>query len=243
MRIAVFTMAYWDNPAQAKAQSDVLNQWAFDVRHYYNPRYAFVASGTWSDPLLSPLYSAVPVVNAGAVKDRPYDAMLWSYFGAALTAALCYALNRRDWDMLILHDTDMLVGAVDFDALLHEFMSRKETFLCADWHGRPCGGSITVWKPAAASRWLNHRMRPNFYDTPPAAPMLLEDEMGYIFEGQWWNPWPHLATMRQDYGHPNAVLGREPIEKAWPFVRLPDPSIVSEFKRTQTALAKPVQQA
>jgi hypothetical protein len=244
MRIFAFTMAWWQDHEHAWKQAKVLNQWFLDVQEYYRPVHVFVACGTWSDPIHSPLPRWVPIVNGGVTKDRPYDSVWWNYAGTALIAGLSHALTRSDWDMLILHDTDMLVGAVDFDALLREFLERPETFLCSDWHGRPGGGSITVWKRQAAVKWINQRKRPNFIEHAEGDPnpILLEDEMGEIHKGEWWQPWSQFQTMRQDYGLESAqyVGEREPLEKQWPFCRLPAPSIIAEYEATQTSRAKPV---
>jgi len=242
MKIIVFTMAWWESREHAWEQWDALNKWLDAVQYYYQPRHTFLASGTWSEPTQSPLPKWVPIINGGVTKDRPYDAVWWNYSSTALTAAFSYVLNRRDWDLLVLHDADVLVGAVDFDSLLREFMSRPETFLCSDWHGRPSGGSPLVWKPYAAAKWLNQRRRANLIEHTAGipTPMLVEDEMGIIHEGEWWNPWPNIPTMRQDFGCTSKIPEREPLEKAWPFVRMPNPAIIEEYTRTQTSLAKGV---
>jgi len=243
MKLFVFTMAWWENHEQAWAQAETLTKWLADVEHYFKPWHAFVACGTWSDPAHSPLPNYVPTINGGVKRDRPYDAIWWNYAGTAIGAALAYSLTRCDWDALIMHDTDVLVGAVDFDALLREFLERPETFLCSQWCGCwPGGGSISAWKPDAAVKWLNQRQRANFIVRQPNAPtpMCLEQEMADIFKGDWWNPWPQHPTMRQDYGTPGAVTDNG-LVLTWPFVRMPDPAIVAEYTRTQTALAKPVQ--
>jgi hypothetical protein len=242
MKLFAFTMTHWDNHEQAWAQAETLNRWLVDATRYFRPWHVFVACGTWSDPLHSPLPNHVPTINGGIKRDQPYDPIWWNYAGTAIGAALAYALTRCDWDALIMHDTDVLVGAVDFDALLREFLDRPETFLSAQWCGCwPCGGSITAWKPAGAVKWLNQRRRANYIqrspNTPP--PVCLEAEMASIFKGDWWCPWPEHPTMRQDYGAPNAVTDNAAVLK-WPFVRRPDPAIVEEYTRTQTALAKPV---
>jgi len=243
MRLFVFTMAWWESHEHAWAQAPVLNKWLSDVQYYFKPWHVFVACGTWSDPIHSPLPNYVPTINGGVKKDRPYNAVWWNYAGSAISAALAYSLTRCDWDAVIMHDTDALIGAVDFDALLKDFLERPETFLCSQWYGRPGGGSITAWKPAAAVKWLNQRRRANLIEHAEGdpVPMLLEDEMGEIYKGEWWNPWPQFQTMRQDFGWPSAAPEMEPLEKAWPFVRLPHPSIVEDYARTQTSLAKGVQ--
>jgi hypothetical protein len=185
-----------------------------------------------------------PVINAGVTLDRPYDPTWWNYAGCALTAACAHLANRRDWDVAVCLDTDTLLGNVDWDAVLSEFLSRPEEIIADDWYGRP--GYVVAWKPEGVSRYLHRRLRANLIerpadpDVPP--PMLLEDEFGVMFSGKIWNPWPHLKTTRQDFGLESEqyVTLRQPLEEAWPFVRLPNPEIVEEYLQTQTALAKSV---
>lgn len=242
MKTFVWTMAYWDSWDHAQQQSLMLNRWLGESERLFVPEHIFVACGTWSDPAFSPLPRWIPIINGGVKKDRPYDCIWWSYAGTAFTAALSYAMIRPFWDVLILHDTDVLVGAVDFDKLLRDFMDRKETFLCSNWHGRPGGGSITAWKPEAAVKWLNQRRRANFIERKPdqPEPMLLEDEFGEIYKDTWHNPWPQFETMRYDYGLPSQLKGDPRQVLNWPFVRMPHVEVVEEYKRTQTAKANPI---
>ena len=240
MRILAWTMAYWDSQEHADAQREALQACEARVMKYFRPIDYFLASGTWSDPDFNPLWS-MHIVNAGAPKTKPNDPW-WNYAACAITAAFAYALNRNDWDLLVCHDTDCLIGAVDFNALFREFLDRPELLLSDDWNGRP--GSLIALKREGVARYQHQRLRPNLMDRVEGEPdpMLIEDELGLIFKGAWLNPWPQFPTLRQDWGQDSAtyVGEREPLEKAWPFVRMPNPSIVEEYTRTQTSQAKPV---
>ena len=247
MRIIAFTMSYWDNEEQARRAGELLVPWKETVDKWLKPVSAFIACGTWSEPALSPLGPEVPVINADAVKDRPYDVVWHNYSLCSFGAAFHYALSHAYWDLLAILDTETLIGNVNFEKLLGEFLERPELHLNEDWHGRP-GGPFQVWKREGASRWLNYRQRANFIpkpevkegQEPPAEPMLQEYEMGVIFKDLWWNPWPEIPTMRQDHGEDSEKYVTPEDTLKWPFVRKPHPSIVERYLNEQTPLARPV---
>ena len=236
MKILAWTMAYWDSQEHAEAQTSVLEECAYRVRNYFHPVDYFLSSGTFSDPEFRPIKPRV--VNAGAPKTKPNDPW-WNYAACAITAAFSHALNRDDWDLLVEHGTDVLVGALDFDALFREFLSRPELLLSESWHGRP--GSLIALKREGVARYQHGRLRPNLVEfSHTTEQLLIEDELGVIFDGAWWNPWPQFPTLRQDFGLEFAVPEREPLEQAWPLVRMPNPAIVAEYTATQTVHAKSV---
>jgi len=247
MRIWAWAMTWWTDAADASRKGDEwlgLRTWHERVQRYFKPAHCFLACGTWSEPRFSPLPLDVVVVNAGLPLGTPYDIYYTQLSGCGFTAAMAYALNRRDaWDLLVFLDTDVLVGAVDFDALTRDFMGRDEVLLGQGWWNG-IGGPLYMWKPAGAVKLLHSRVRANLLPVPANAdapkPMLMEDELAAIYAGCWWNPWPdNKRAMRQDYGlidpeRDNAVVLK------WPFVSRPDPAIAEEYERTQTVLAKPV---
>ncbi len=243
MRLANFLTANWRDAAEAQAKGEGLfglREWLERTTYLFSPAFSFVACGTWSDPDFSPLPASVPIVNSGVEFTRVYDHFYWMYDACAYTAALAYVLNRRDWDLLVTLDNDVLVGDVDFQALLTEFMGRPETYLTPAWCRRP-GGPFIALKREGAVRWQHMRRRANLIEEPTdPPPLLIEEELGAIFKGRWWNPWPEIATMRQDYGEDDPRPTREPLDQNWPFVRLPDPAIIGEYLATRTTLAKPV---
>ncbi len=244
LRIVNFLTANWLNADESRQKGEGLfglRAWLERTTHLFSPSFSFVACGSYSDPAFSPLPASVAVVNAGVPFTVPYSRFYWNYAGAAQTAAFAYLANRTDWDLAVNLDNDVLVGAVDFDALLHEFAGRPELILTPDWHGRP-GGHFYVWKPAGVVRWQNMRRRANLIEEGAGVPEppLIENETGDIFKGLWWNPWPHLPTMRQDYGQPDPSPERRPLNQDWPFVRLPHPAIIDEYLTTRTPLAKPL---
>jgi hypothetical protein len=245
MIIWAWTTTYWTDIVDARAKGAGafgLSVWYDRVWRYFKPDHYFLACGTWSNPLFSPLPSNVEVVNAGVKAGTPYDIYYSHLSGCALTAAMAYALNRSAfWDLLVLIDTDTLIGAVDFDALLREFMARDEVLLAQAWWDG-IGGPFWAWKREGAIRTLHSRLRANLIDPPTdqntMKPMLIENELAAMFKGRWWNPWQQFKTMRQDFGLSDPRPDSEAM--TWPFVGRPSPTIIEEYERTQTALAKPV---
>lgn len=246
LRLWAFTMSHWNDAAEALARGDGLfglKAWHERVALYLKPEHCFITCGTWSEPALSPLPPDVPVVNAGIEPGAPYDVHYNQLSLCAMTAAMGYALNHaRQWDLLALLDTDALIGAVDFDALLREFQERTELLLAQSWWDG-IGGPFYVWKLAGAIRMQHRRLRANILDPPTddkaPKPLLPEEEMAELYRGLWWHPWTEHRTLRQDYGGADPFRDNAAVLK-WPFVRLPDPAIVEEYTRTQTALARPV---
>lgn len=235
-KIWAFTMTYWNSQKHAESLEPELRSVMERVQLYFKPRKFFLASGTWSEPNWSPLNMRVPVINSGIVLTKPYEARRWAYAGCALTAALGYALSSDDWNLLVTLDTDVLVGAVDFDSILREFLSRPEELVGLKWQGNL--GMILAWKRSGAARWMNQRKRANLVEDDEPEPMWMEEEFEAIHRGRWWNPWPHIESTRQDG---NAGLNEQAL--TWPFVRCPHASIIEQYTREQTSLAKPVQSA
>lgn len=238
-------MTWWTDAADAQRKAAEwlgLRTWHDRVQLYFKPTHCFLSCGTWSDPALSPLPPSVAVVNAGVAAGIPYDIYYNQLSGCAFTAAMAYALNRsQEWDLLVFLDPDTLVGAVDFDALLKEFATRPETVLAQSWWDG-IGGPFYVWKHAGAVRLLHGGHRANLIERPatdtPDKPMLMETNLARTFQGVVWLPWPQFKIMRQDFGLTDPKPNREAM--TWPFVSRPNPSIQTEYERTQTARAMPV---
>lgn len=233
MNIAVFTLSFWHDETMANTKANGLFglfAWERRVRTIFNPCKMFIACGTYSNPKFNPAVESV-TINSGMKYTKPYDVYYQQYCGCALTAMMAAALDIEDWDLLVLLDTDCLVGDVNFKTLLDEFMNRPETVLAPDWNGTP-SGPFMAWKREGAAMYLHQRRRANIIDPSEKRPILLEDELAIIYRGKWWCPWPGMS-MRQDHGfvvdkNPRRVL-------SWPFVRMPNPDIVDEYVKTQTS--------
>src|SRR5688500_7704629 len=186
MKILGWAMTYWNDPVSAKNQLPGplgLAAWEFRMRQLFSPIALFLSSGTWSDPRSNPLIN-VPIVNAGAIYDGPYEGHYRSYPKCAFTAAMAFALNRNDWDLLVMLDVDALLGDIDLNQLLREFAQRKEIMCCArtncSYANNP-EGPLTLWKREGASRLLHYRQCPNLLDRDEARRLTWDQECAYIY--------------------------------------------------------------
>lgn len=246
MRILNFTMSHFDTPEDCVSRCEGpfgLNAWLDLTTRLFSPVDSFIACGTWSDPMF--LYgrlAKVHIVNAGIERTHPHGCQFWNYSLCSWQAAFTYALGRHDWDLLVILDTDCLVGAVDFDSLFREFMDRSEEVLSPSWCGCWIGGPLCAFKRSGVSRWLNGRLRPNLIhpDSKGPAPMLPEEEMTRIYDGRWMNPWPHIDGMRQDYGEQAEAENTNEQAMTWPFVRKPHPAIIERYLTEKSPGATPV---
>lgn len=206
MRILAWTLGWWKDAAHAQRDADNwrgYRAWLERVTRCFKPVGTFVASGTWSDPALSPIPEAV-TVNAGIFSDRPYYGHREHYGKAAFIAGIAYALNRNDWDLLVMLDTDALMGALDIPKLFAEFQTRKETIIAPLWC-RLMGGPFMVWKREGALRLVHCRPYANIaMDGDPDMPTLWEYECAQIYKGRWWNPWPQFDCLLQEGAHPDS---------------------------------------
>ena len=232
-RILIGTMSYWNSQAQfdeAYAGPLGLKAWYDRVQHLLRPSKTFLVSGTWSPPAMSRFGRLVEVVNGGAINEGGYDVLRRNYSGSAFTAALSWALNQPPefWDLLIIFDSSALIGDVDFDAILREFMGRPEIHMNQWWYGT-AGGPLWVWKREGASWWLNHRQRANFIAPGGPDPITLEEENTRIFAGKWWNSHPDWPTLRQDYGFVADAEKYDGEAWTWPFCRFPSPTTMAKW--------------
>jgi len=239
-------MSYWTTQEEFDAKYEGqfgLKAWHANVEKYLKPIGCFLVAGTWSPPEFNRFGSKVPLVNAGANPEPAgdYHVIFRNYSLCSFMAAFYHALNRSDWDLLALLDTDTLIGAYDFDGTLRSFMQQPEMwFMTNRWHAFP-GGQFQVWKRDGVNHFVNHRVRANFveYRNGPAPPTP-EEEAGTIFDNHWFNPNPEVETMRQDYGENQEAESLNEQAMTWPFVRKPHPAIIERYLSEQTPKAVPV---
>ena len=240
MKAIAFCTTFWDDdPKLAEAKATELNGWVDRAERYFHPGGMFLATGCQDDPRLNPVRDRVScVVPSGEPKTKPYDVFRWSYFLCAFEAALWkVTLNAQrwagPWDLLVEMESNVWINPkVDVGALLSTFLMRDELILAPSWFGRP-DFNLLIMKPAAVPAFLHHRLRGNLVDHDKPCPMLAEDELGEIFKGRWWNPWPDLMICRQQWGIPENPpdwrVTEDEVAKDWPVVALASPEIQRLF--------------
>ena len=244
MNIIAFTSSYWDDERSAK-RPDLhdplfgLRAWRDKVDYLFKPFHKFITCGTWSEPQFSPIGKDVEIINAGLPVGIPYHHLRHQYCMGAFTSAMAHVLNRNDWDFVVMLDTDCLIGAVDFPSLFKEFDQRPEIIVSNSWCGTP-SGPFAIYKREACVRFLHHRLQGNcvLNESSPDL-MLAEYEIGKIYEGLWWNPWPEINNVRQDY----SVNPNDPSPMAFlhcPFIRQPHPAVIEEYQSTQWSRVVPL---
>jgi hypothetical protein len=130
---------------------------------------------------------------------------------------------RNEGDMLIGWESDTYVLSANLQAIVKEFEGRPE-LLCAPRWWKWVDQNFFIMKREGVLRYLHGRLRANLIapGTKPE-PMLAEHEWAEIFHGSWWNPWPNVASIRQDHG----IQDTKDVEAAaWPLVRRPSPSLL-----------------
>lgn len=217
MRILGCTLGYWHDQKMAEAKVDEYSQWWLRMQAF-SPFELFVACGSWSSPDLCP-HAGIKVVNAGVPYTKVYNGQKQHYGICAFTAAMAFALNRDDWDYLVMMDTETLVGDVNLPEIFRQFADSKAIVMAPAW-GPWIGGPVLVWKRDGAVRLLHNRVLSNLRDDDEQdREMLWEQECAYIYRGgRWFNPWPHLESLL-GFSYPTDPM--RPITENWPFVGKP----------------------
>jgi hypothetical protein len=209
----------------------------FDLMEkWFSPVGKIVACGTWSEPSYSTLGPDVTIVNAGL------EIAGWQgiseYAKSAFSAVCAALLNRRDWDLAVFLTEDMLVGAIDWNSLLREFIARPETVLVTKW------GHWLDWpwvmKRPAVSRFMHNRLRADLVASDRPEDHYLETELISLYGDSLWQPWPHVSNIRRDFQVMNGPNVNDEETFTWPFVRLPNPAYIQPYVERCTSKAKPV---
>jgi hypothetical protein len=229
MKIACFTLTYWNDAKTAAAIADELRAWVAEVRGGFRPDYLYMCSGTYSDPKFNPLPD-VPLINAEVVYRGPKDFTHNCYALCAEEAGLWYALLNTDADVVVQMCTDSIVNE-DMRPLLDNFMARPELVCAPAWCRSYLDDAFVFYKRNAVVKYLNGRLRANLMDVESGEQLITEDEKTRIFKGEWWNPWPANDNMRQDWNVGSCAVDSAHICRFnWPVVIRPAPDVTKFFK-------------
>jgi hypothetical protein len=227
MKIACFTLTYWTNPDNAKNKAPELEAWKKQVEKNLRPDVIYLACGTKSDPALKPI--DLPVINAEVVCTKPYDVFNWCYALCAESAGMWYALLNTDCDVVVNIASDCVLNT-DLRDLAQKFMERPELVCAPTWGDKWLEDAAVLYKRQGLTKFLNGRLRPNLSEGNEK--LLTEMEKAHIFNGYWWNPWPNIPAMRQEYGipHEKVVEDSRVISENWPIILRPSPTIRKRYE-------------
>lgn len=219
---------HWRDANHAAQRAAPVSEWKSVVTRVFRPSVLLLSSGSWSDPALCPS-DGIIVVNSGALEDHGYDVVWWQYAACAMTAGFCFVLNLSPpVDLLVYLDAESVLGEINAASLVSEFTRRPEELMSPAWHSG-VDGTLSFWKRRALSRFVHQRRRANLVEpNSTSPPELIENELAWIFRGRWWNPWPSIDSVRQDYGFPGQRKDSDVANL--PLVGGPSPSTRSAFK-------------
>lgn len=176
----------------------------------------------------------VPVINSGVEWCGSYDYGRRHYWKCASSAALAYAINRKDWDLLACVDCSVLFGDINLDTILREFIRLPALIMAPGWWGYP--GGPFILKREGAVRLAHYRKTPNMLDDDEPVPggeyKYCEMETLKIVHGRWYNPWPNNPCVLHQ-GQPEAIN--------WPVIAdIKDEEFKRLYFETQCPKTKPV---
>jgi len=225
MNVSVFCTTFWDNsPEKAELKRPELDYWTQRVKKALPDAFQFLSTGCCDNLELNP--TKLPCINSGAEKTKAYDVWNWSYFLCAFESALWFAWhNLRESEILIGWESNCWLNRqTNAIKLLDEFRANNASIMAPQYHGSPDFNFIAM-KRSAIPKFQHHRRRGNLIESEAKAE-LAEIEMGEIFKRDWWNPWPEIVSIRQEYGVPTPFHCLPDSEAVrWPMIALPSPEV------------------
>lgn len=195
MKIQTFGVTYWSKQSNDyKLTYDMLNEHHNRIQKYISSTQMFYAPGSYSNPYDCPVKN-VDVIQIGIENTKPYSRD-WNYFHVGFMTGIYHALLNTDFDVLV-HVQDRTLIGINLLPIISEFMSRKE-IICAPKYTSLGGTSLEtglmIMKPEAVKIYATQHKRISLSDDPQ---MNVEEEAFGLFWDKWWNPWPHVSTIRQ----------------------------------------------
>lgn len=226
MTVYAFATTWWGSPGWATQKREELEAWRWRMNYWFDPDRLWLVSS--ADSSHNPIAGKVEWCDPKTPQSKGYDQIRWCYYLCDLEAMLRLLVSLDGWDLAVNLETDWIIRRLNVPEMLEAFMQSPELVLAPAW----CGGlenSFVVWKRQGIEHWLNHRLRQNLIDGGPM-PITAEAEMAKIFARHWFNPWPKISTMRQEYNCPSEKMIPDAVARTWPLVGRPSPAIKAEEK-------------
>jgi len=192
---------------------------AFDEQ----PRIFIIERGSYT---INPFPIECELIYARIPDSKPYHCKNWSYGVAAFHSGLHYVM-QQEFDLCVFLFTDTVLG-VPLQGIADEFMTRPEAICGPQWHDR-LDTNCMLLKPEAINNIL---YSVPFMPLAKLGPNLLyyESALSLIFAGRWWNPWPEIRTIRQEYGTPEVFKGKESEMMDWPMLTKASPDVTRNYR-------------
>lgn len=170
--------------------------------------------------------AGVRCITAGIPDSLPYHCKDFSYGVAAFHAGLHYVIQRK-FELCVFLFADAVLG-VPLDDIAAEFMSRPEAICGPQWHGSIDTQLMLLKKEAIIDLLYSIPFVP--LCKAGSNHMYYEHALSLVFHGRWWNPWPAVRTVRQEWGTPELFQGSESEMMAWPILTKASPKMIEKYR-------------
>lgn len=171
-------------------------------------------------------------IQAGAVHSAPYHCRDWSYAAAAYQTGWHYAM-QMGFHLCAFLAADAVLG-VDLRAVIDEFMARPEVLCGPAWFDK-VETHFMLMKPAAVQDALFSLPFTPLPKFPARNAMYYEEALGLLFAGRWWDPWPNVRTIREEYQTPEFIRGHDEEKIKWPMLAKGSPATIQAYRHAHPA--------
>jgi len=199
MNVLVYGVHHWPDRPPTKEEKDHCNEWYHRIMAFVpGVKKVFVSTGTYSNPIHSPLPENVHLVQNNIHLTESYSRAN-NYFRNGFMTGIWHSLiNEKNWDVLFHVQTRVLLGE-SLEEEMKKFFADDEMNIMAPRFTQQIGCSveisITAMKPLAARKFATSGVRQslNIYDAPD---VNCEEEAYIMFNDTWFNPWQSVITTR-----------------------------------------------
>ena len=199
MKTIVYGVTHWDDEEQAKEQASDLHQWYNRVKtHIPNASEIFLTTGTYSPPQYNPL--PCKLFQIPFFRPAPYNKQNCYFRLGFITGIWKALLDFPDFDLLIHCQCRHLLGESILEHLENFFYKRDELVMSINFtadnntlYGMDVG-FLVMKKPAAL--YYTIASKRNVCESSYEC-LNCEEEAYEMFKNNWYNPWPHIPTVKQ----------------------------------------------